>query len=67
MTAWLGWAGFACIVTVQNAIYKSEFDGLGLSAALFLGGYLLMMLPYKYEVRKSKRFFHSLFQSYKTE
>lgn len=65
MAAWLVWAGLSFKATMHNAIHKGELNGLGFSLALFLGGYLLMMLPYKHEVRKSKRFFHSLFQSNK--
>ncbi len=66
MATWLGFACFFLVVTIQITLSRGNTDGLGFAALFFLGGYLLMMIGYKYEVRKSTRFFHTLIQTGKT-
>ena len=63
MNMWLGLAGFALLSSIHQGLTANEWDGIEFSVGLFLFGYLLMILPFKYEVRKSKQFFTQLLGS----
>ncbi|MFT3982079.1 MAG: hypothetical protein QM687_16545 [Ferruginibacter sp.] len=67
---WLSFAGLACIVTSAvliakpAAIFKNDFPiGMLVPFFLFIFGFLLMLLLFKYESKKSRAFLAGLFEA----
>jgi hypothetical protein len=70
MTIWLGAVGLICVAMLFGSIFFNKVRHTGFSPAIlipfamFLFGYLLTFLAFKYETNISKKYLENLFEGY---